>query len=65
MIGATGRLYINGKFQSNLDLSAITGPGRISVFLDDDFAGSTRFADFTVWRWDGELVRRNPELRAR
>lgn len=65
MIGATGRLYINGKFQSNLDLSAITEPGRISVFLDDDFSGSTRFADFTVWRWDAELVRRNPELRAR
>ena len=65
MIGAAGRLYINGKYQGNLDLSAITGPGLISVFLADDFAGSTRFEDFTVWRWDAELVRRNPELRAR
>ena len=65
MTGATGRLYINGKFQSNLDFSAITGAGRIKVFTDDDLSGSTRFADFTVWRWDRELVRRNPELRAR
>lgn len=65
LIGATGRLYINGKFQSNLDFSAITGDGWIKVFTDDDLAGSTRFEDFTVWRWDGELVRRNPELRAR
>ena len=62
MIGATGRLYINGKYQATLDLSAITDGGRISVFLDEDFSGRTRFEDFTVWRWDAELVRRAPEL---
>ena len=62
MTGATGRLYINGKYQATLDLSAITGPGRISVFLDEDFSGRTRFEDFTVWRWDAELARRSPEL---
>ena len=62
MTGATGRLYINRRYQATLDLSAITGPGRISVFLDEDFSGRTRFEDFTVWRWDAELVRRAPEL---
>ena len=62
MIGTTGRVYINGKYQVKLDLSAITEAGRINVFLDDDSAGSTEFEDFTVWRWDEELVRRSPEL---
>ena len=62
MTGATGRLYINGKYQGNIDFSAITEPGRISVFLDEDFSGRTRFEDFTVWRWDAELVRLSPEL---
>ena len=65
MTGATGRLYINRRYQATLDLSAITGPGRISVFLDDDFSGRTRFEDFTVWRWDAEIVRRSPELAGR
>ena len=62
MTGATGRLYINRRYQATLDLSAITGPGRISVFTDDDLAGITRFEDFTVWRWNAELVRLSPEL---
>lgn len=62
MTGATGRLYINGIYQGRLDLSAITGSGRIVAFTDDDLAGSTKFEDFTVWRWDEELVRRSPEL---
>ena len=65
MTGATGRLYINGNYQTTLDLSAITKGGRIKVFLNDGSDGSTWFEDFTVWRWDAELVRRNPELRAR
>lgn len=65
MTGAIGRLYINGRYQGRLDFSAITEAGRISVFIDDDSAGSTRFEDFTVWRWDAELVRRSPELGIR
>ena len=65
MTGATGRIYINGKYQGRLDLSAITSSGRIKVFTDDELAGSTRFEDFTVWRWDAELVRRSPELGIR
>ena len=62
MIGATGRLYINGKYQATLDLSAITDGGRVSLFLNDGSDGSTWFEDFAVWRWDAELVRRSPEL---
>ena len=62
MTGATGRVYINGKYQAKLDLSAITEAGWMEVFLDDDLAGSTKFEDFTVWQWDEELVRRSPEL---
>ena len=62
MTGTTGRVFINGKYQDELDFSAITGAGRISVFLDDEWVGSTRFGDFTVWRWDEELVRLSPDL---
>ena len=65
MTGATGRLYINGEYQGKLDLSAITGAGRIQVLINDEVAGRTKFEDFTVWRWDDELVRRSPELGIR
>ena len=60
MTGATGRLYINGKYQGGLDLKAITGKGEINVFVDDDSAGRTRFEDFGVWKWDEALAGQLP-----
>ena len=62
MIGVEGWVYINGQYQGNLDLSAITQGGDIKVFVEDDQAGETRFEDFTVWKWDAALAKQLPEV---
>ena len=62
MIGAKGWVYINGQYQSALDLSAVTEGGNISVFVDDDEEGETRFENFTVWKWGESLATQLPEI---
>ena len=62
MIGPKGWVYVNGKYQGSLDLSAITDSGRIEVFVDDDHEGETRFKDVIVWKWGPSLARQMPEI---
>jgi serine/threonine-protein kinase len=52
--GGKGWLYLNGTFAAELDLSARTNPGDVSIatgiLQDSETAGSaTRYENFTVW----------------
>ena len=56
IIGNRGWVYVNGKLQGGLDLSADTGGNGITIFVDDEYAGETRYEDFTVWSWRSEMA---------
>ena len=56
IIGDRGWVYINGKLQGGLDLSADTGGNGTTIFVDDEYAGETRYEDFTVWRWGPKMA---------
>lgn len=62
MIGEKGWVYVNGKYQGSLNLSAITGRGWVQVFVDDDEEGTTRFEDFTIWKYGSSLADQLPDI---
>lgn len=60
VIGDEGWVYINGKFQGNINLSALTDVGPISLVIGDQNekeGEATRFEDFTIWKWHSSLAR--------
>ena len=61
MIDDVGYVYINGVLQGRMELDADTGGNGITIFVDDEHAGETRFEDFTVWKWDSALVGHFPD----
>ena len=62
MIGAEGWVYVNGRYQGNLDLGSVTKGGSIGAFADDKSYGETRFEDFRVWRYGPSLARQLPDV---
>ena len=52
--GGLGMLFVNGAFQTWLDLSRNTDPGYVSVFASDVGAVSIRFKDFTISPLDAD-----------
>ena len=59
MIGDEGWVYINGKFQGNVDLRGLTDTSPISLVLgdrDEKEGEATRFEDFTIWKWHPDLA---------
>ena len=55
--GDRGWVYVNGKFQGGMDLSVDTGGDGITIFVDDEHPGETRFSDFAVWKWSPTIAR--------
>ena len=55
-------IYINGVLAGSFATGNFTGGTGTSLFLDDDFEGSTEFSDFAVWEWDPVMFRDFPEL---
>ena len=49
--GDRGWLYVNGRFQGGMDLSADNGGDGIKLFTDDEHPGETSYKDFAVWKW--------------
>ena len=57
VIGNTGYFGVDGTFVSELDLSALPGPGSVSAvigFFNETFVagGETPYEDFIVWNFD-------------
>ena len=48
-------VFINGKFQGNTSLSGIAGASLVSLVINDEREGTTRFEGFTVWKWHSSL----------
>ena len=57
MIGDEGWVYINGKFEGNVDLNGLTDISPIKLVLGVEKEGeTTRFEDFTIWKWHPDLA---------
>jgi len=57
IVGTEAWLFINKQFEFQVDVSALTFPGRINAFVMNERSGkATPFKDFTVWRWSPELA---------
>ena len=52
--GGLGMLFVNGAFQTWLDLSERTDAGRISIFASNEGPVSVRFEDFTISPLDAD-----------
>ena len=57
-------VYINGTYQGSFSMTADTGGDRIYIYVSDKEDGTTRWEDFSVWRWHqtmyGEFPEANP-----
>ncbi len=62
MTGDRGWVYVNGKFQGGMDLSVDTGGDGITIFVDDEHAGETKYEDFTVWKWSPSVAKTFEEV---
>lgn len=61
VVGNTGYFGVDGTFVSELDLSAIAGPGSVSAvigFFDETFieGGQTAYENFAIWDLTGGAV---------
>ena len=63
-IGERGWIYINGKLQSEMDLSAMGAGGGIRAVVLDQEPGETQVDGFKVWKWGESLAQQLPEVDA-
>ena len=59
-----GWVYVNGKYQGEMDLKAIGAGGGVRAIVIDKETGETRVDGFTVWKWGEALAEQLPEVEA-
>lgn len=55
IVGDDAWFFINGEYQSTLNLRTLTDPAPVRLVVNDEGEGATRFKGFTVWNWDPSL----------